>query len=406
MLDESLLDSPEALARADTRGLLRGIAGAGARARTASRQAAESGLAQLRPEGRPRAVLVAGPTSATSCAAGLLGALCNGAMPVSLIRPTGSDASPEALRWALPGWAGPLDLILVTTPDGGEAGLTALVEQAYRRGCAVVAVCPPGAPLAGLTTETHGLAVPLAPVPGEATVPPEHAPREQGVRPDRAEEGGPGGEGAAAPAAPGTLWSLLTPLLVLCDKLGLFPAGRTALQSLADRLDVVAERCGPAIATYGNPAKTLATELSGTLPLLWSEGAVAGAVARHFATTLTSLAGVPALAEELPEAMTTQGALLRGAFAAGGGAPEDFFRDRVEEPESPHPRVVLLRERAPLADSAVASARELAYAREAPLSELEAAEGSGPLEAAAELIATADFAAAYLALASSEAPPL
>ncbi|MZE77113.1 mannose-6-phosphate isomerase, partial [Streptomyces sp. SID5475] len=43
MLDESLLDAPEALARADTRGLLRGAAGSGARVRTAARGALEAG---------------------------------------------------------------------------------------------------------------------------------------------------------------------------------------------------------------------------------------------------------------------------------------------------------------------------------------------------------------------------
>ncbi|KKZ69586.1 mannose-6-phosphate isomerase, partial [Streptomyces showdoensis] len=66
MLDETLLDAPEALALADRRGLLRGAAEAGARVRTAARHAAEAGIADLRPEGRPRAVLVAGPGTAAA----------------------------------------------------------------------------------------------------------------------------------------------------------------------------------------------------------------------------------------------------------------------------------------------------------------------------------------------------
>lgn len=61
MFDESMLDDPEALARADRRGLLRGAAETGARARTATRHAAEAGVAALRSEGRPRTVLVAAP---------------------------------------------------------------------------------------------------------------------------------------------------------------------------------------------------------------------------------------------------------------------------------------------------------------------------------------------------------
>ena len=401
MLDESLLDSPEALAHADTHGLLRAAAEVGAHVRTAVRSATDSGLSELHPDGRPRAVLVAGPGPATACAADMLGALTNGAMPVTLLRPYGPLAVPEALRWTLPGWVGALDLLLVATPDGAEPGLTALIEQAYRRGCTVVTVSPPASPAATLTGETHGLAVPLAagPVAGWSSPP---APPSQ--------QGDPAGRNAqqvqhaqqqaatASAASPAVLWSLLTPLLVLCDRLGLFSADPSALQSLADRLDHVAERCGPAIDTYSNPAKSLATELTGSLPLLWSEGAIAGAVARHGATTLAALPGLPALTAELPEAMAVHSSLLSGALAASSD-PEDFFRDRVEEPQSLRARIMLLRQQAPFEDSAVVAVRDLSHAHEVPLSELEPVDGSNPLEAAAELIATVDFAAVYLLLA-------
>jgi hypothetical protein len=410
MLDESLLDSPDALARADTGGLLRGTAQAGAHVRTAVRGAGETGLAGLRPDGRPRAVFVAGPGPAPGCAADLLAALSTDAVSVTLLRPAGALAAPGALRWALPGWAGSLDLLLVTTPDGTEAGLTALIEQAYRRGCTVVTLCPAGAPAAELTKETHGLAVPLSTdLPATWSGPPE-TPGGPG-----APTGGPGGpdrpEGGALPhprpveprtmtAAPGLLWPLLTPLLVLSARRGLLDATDAALESLAARLDEVAERCGPAVAAYSNPAKSLAAELSDSLPLLWSEGEVAGAVARHTASTLTGLPGLPALAAALPEAMAAHGALLSGALAQAAGE-DDFFRDRVEEPEPLRARLLLLRDRSPSAESAVVAARDIAYAHDVPISELEPAEGSSPLEAAAELIATVDFAAVYLVLAGT-----
>lgn len=142
MLDESLLDAPEALARADRRGLLRGAAEAGARVRTATRHAAEAGIGNLAPEGRPRAVLVAGPGTAASGVADLIGALADASAPVIPIRPTGVAAAAGALRWALPGWGGSVDLLLIATADGSEPGLALLAEQAYRRGCTVVAVAP------------------------------------------------------------------------------------------------------------------------------------------------------------------------------------------------------------------------------------------------------------------------
>lgn len=409
MLDETLLDSPDALARADTGALLRGTAEAGAHVRTALRRAAESRLGALRPDGRPRAVFVAGPGPAIACAADLLAALCDGTVPVTPLRSSGALAAPGALRWTLPGWAGSLDLLLVATPDGTEAGLTALIEQAYRRGCTVVTLCPADAPLAELTGKTHGLAVPLAAEHIVPAVLPPSVPRPSVARPG--ETPVPHAqpvEPRTMTAAPGRIWALLTPLLLLFDRLGLLSADEETLTALADRLDGVAERCGPAVETYGNPAKSLAAELAGTFPLLWSEGPVAGAVARHGARVLTAMQGLPALAGALPEAMAEHGALLAGELAAAD--PDDFFRDRVAEPAPAHARVVLLRDQAPepVADAApaVVAARELAEAQDTPVSELEASGGPlerGPLETAAELIATVDFAAVYLALAGARA---
>ena len=374
MLDESLLDAPEALARADRRGLLRGAAEAGARVRTAARHATEAGVTALNPEGRPRAVLVAGSGTAASGVADLIGALAGASAPVTRIHPTGVAPAAGAMRWTLPGWAGSVDLLLVVTADGSEPGLALLAEQAYRRGCTVVAVAPRKSPLREAVDGVHGLVVPMASAPhGEY-------------------------DAETSAAGPGTLWALFTPLLALLDRVGLVTAPAEALQGVADRLDRTAERCGPAIATYGNPAKTLAAELADSLPLIWTEGDAAGPVGRRFAAVLAELSGRPALAAELPEALPAHGGLLAGAFAAGAD-PDDFFRDRVEESEPLHARVVLLRDRPAGGLSAAPAARELALGHDTAISELEPEEGSR-LEALAELLAVTDFAAVYVALAS------
>jgi hypothetical protein len=376
MLDESILDDPEALARADTRSLLLGVAAAGARVRTAARLADEAGVSALKPAGHPRAVLVAGsgPTAAAAVAE-VLAALGAANCPVLPLHATGP--APYDLRWTLPGWAGPLDLLLVATPAGTEAGLASLVEQAYRRGCAAVAVTPAKSPIAEAMEQARGLTLPFA------------APPDTGIDPGPL----PGQEDT------GAFWALLVPLLALADRIGLLQAPPDAVQALADRLDQVAARCGPAIETFTNPAKTLADELSESLPVLWSEGPVAAVVARRFAAVLAARAGRPALAAELPEAMDSHSALLAGAFA-GAAAPDDFFRDRVEDREALRPRIVLLQQSAERAASAEHAVRELTLAHGTPLSELGGAEG-GTLEAAAELLALTDFAAVYLALTST-----
>ncbi|MEX0173715.1 SIS domain-containing protein [Streptomyces sp. LMG1-1-1.1] len=377
MLDENLLDAPDALALADRRGLLRGAAEAGARVRTAARHAAEAGIADLRPEGRPRAVLVAGPGTAAAGVADLIGALAGASAPVVRLPPTGVAAAAGALRWTLPGWAGSVDLLLLPTTDGAEPGLAVLAEQAYRRGITVVAVAPKDSPLAEAVNGSHGLFVPMAVAPNET----------------------PNELGEDLSASPGALWALFTPLLALLDRVGLLEAPPETLEKVADRLDRTAERCGPAVATYSNPAKTLAAELADSLPLIWTEGNAAGPAGRRFATVLAELAGLPALAAELPEALPAHGVLLAGDFAAGAD-PDDFFRDRVDEPQALRARVVLLRDRPGGSFTAAPAARELALSHETAISELEPEEG-GELETLAELLAVTDFAALYLSLASA-----
>ncbi|MFC3572714.1 SIS domain-containing protein [Streptomyces yaanensis] len=373
MLDESLLEDPEALARADRRALLRGAAEAGARVRTAVRFAAEAGVNELKPDGRPRAVLIAGPGTASVGVAELLDTLAGVSCPVTRIHPTGVAPAAGALRWELPGWAGPVDLLLIATPDGTEPGLSILVDQAYRRGCTVVAVAPARSPITDAVTGAHGLFVPMATAPYEQEEP-------------------------LTASAPGVLWALLTPLLVLLDRTGLLSAPPDALERVADRLDRVAERCGPAIATYGNPAKNLAAELAESLPVIWTEGVSAAPAGRRFAAALAELAGRPALTAQLPEALASHNILLSGALAAGAD-PDDFFRDRVEEAQALHARVVLLRDRPIGGLSAAPAARELALGHGTAISELEPEDGD-ELETLAELIAITDFAAVYVALAS------
>jgi hypothetical protein len=405
LFDESLLDDPEALARADGRGLLRTTAGAGARVRTGLRLADEAGVSALRPDGRPRALLVAGTGPQAAAVADQLAALCAGSCPVELLHPDGP--APEQARWRLPGWANPLDLLLLVSPRGTESGLTDLVEQSYRRGCTACAVSPTGSPLADAVAQVRGMALPYAEDFGAAD---GRSPRLPGWDPDA-----PGtAAAAAAPAAteagtvelgttdPGAFWAMLTPLLALTDRLGLTSAPADTLRALADRLDEAATRYGPAVATYGNPAKTLAAELDESLPLIWSQGPVAHAAARRFAAALAALARRPALAATLPTALTAHGPLLAGA-AALAADPDDFFRDRLEDPGALRVRVVLLQEAPDRPGSAAPAARELAYAHSTPLSELTAPGGS-PLETAAELLALTDFATAYLAVATTERP--
>ncbi|MFE2109404.1 SIS domain-containing protein [Kitasatospora sp. NPDC059463] len=425
MLDDTLLDDPAALRRADHDRALLALAGSGARVRTALRLADAAGLDRLRPDGRPRAVLVAGHGSALT-AGEMLAALAGTASLVAPLPPT--DAAPvprpdratapaaftAGLAWQLPGWAGPLDLLVISSADGGERGLVALAEQAYARGCAIVVTAPAGSALAEAALQVRALPLPFVPSavePAEAGAP-----------------GGPGSEPDLPAEDPSALWAHLAPLLALAQKLGVTQLAYDALPRTADLLDATAVRCRPDAAAYTNPAKGLAARLAGTVPLLWAEGPVAGAAAVRFAAQLADRAGRPALAGLLPQVLTAHRGMFTGQLGAGAD-PDDFFRDRVEEPDPLHLQVLLLRQvpgegdagpsgpgpagegddgpaEVPADDAGPRSfgagrAHRLAAAHDVRLTEY-ASRRSDPLHALADLVALTDFAAVYLGLAAAQ----
>ncbi|WP_329564627.1 SIS domain-containing protein [Kitasatospora sp. NBC_01266] len=398
MLDDSLLDDPAALQRADRDHALLALAGAGARIRTALRQA-QPVLAELRPDGRPRGILVAGHGSVLT-AGQALAALTGTGTLVQPLPPT--DALPAALfsdglSWQLPGWVGPNDLVVLASSDGTEAGLVSLAEQAYARGCAIAVIAPEGRPLADAALQVRALPLPYVPSAAQE----EADQRVAAAEPDLPSEDF------------GALWAHLTPLLALADRIGVLVAPDRDLETAADLLDELAVRHRPDAAAYLNPAKDLAAQLSGTVPLLWSEGPLAEVAAERFAAMLADRAGRPAVAGRLPQALVAHRGMITGRLGAGAD-PGDFFRDRVDEPDPLAVQVLLLRHtpqqepaeatapeagaEPPPAGPTVRRARRLAADHEVRLTELTGARPE-PLHALAELVALTDFAAVYLGLA-------
>ena len=430
MFEEWLLDDQAELTRADQAGLLLDLASAGATVRRAVRLAGEAGLDRLRPEGRPRAVLVAGHGTA-AVAGELLASLGGTVCPVTVLGPSLADPghpadrpSPSSnelrsdfslsLDWALPGWVGPSDLLLILSGNGTEPGLIVLAQQAYSRGCSVVSVAPPGSPLAGATLQVRGLPLPFETATG-------------------ASEPVPGLERDLPQESPSALWALLAPAVAFADRVGILSIPLSSLQTAADRLDDVAVRCGPAAETYSNPAKSLAIQLDGVLPLLWSDSPGTAAVARRFAAMLATEAARPAVLGMLPDTLGSQHGLLRGGLGAEPDE-DDFFRDRTEESDALRYRILLLRrtqqpagapaepdapflaepsfpfepDAAPApephpAPYAVTRAHRLAADHRIGVQELTSAQ-SDTLAALTELVALTDFAAVYLGLASSSNP--
>src|SRR5690242_6255239 len=371
-LDEQLLDDPEGLVAADPSGSLRALAMAGAQVRMALTATAEAGTARIVSDGRPRAVVVAslGGSAVVGDVLTLL-AGSNSPVPVSVRR-----------GLPLPGWIGPLDLVVAVSMSGRAPGPLGLAAEAARRGCRLLTVGQARSSLAEVSERTGGVHV---------AVPP--------------------GDTAASRASRMALWSLVTPVISVAHDLGLTDASRVVLERVAARLDAQAEMFRPSSDAFVNPAKSLALELSGVVPVVLGDGDVTAVAASRAVSMLARTARVPAMRGSLPDDAGDVVATFDGPLAA---RPDDLFADpEFDEPIGPRMRLVLLRDAAPTPDRPDGSWLETSRTADAVMLTAQdagvrvtevSAEPGHPLERLADLVALTDFAAVYLALASGVDP--
>jgi glucose/mannose-6-phosphate isomerase len=361
--DESLIDDPAAVEAADPGDMLRAVATAGAQVREAALRAGEADVASVVADGRPRSVVIAG-MGGSGITADVVAAVGGTACPVPIVPLRG---------YRLPGWVGPLDLVVAVSCSGGTEETLAVADEALRRGCRLITVGSAGSPLADRASGGRAL----------------HLPVDGGGRMPRT-----------------NMWALAVPVLVVADALGLMSVPPYLLQEVADDLDRVSAACAPAVETYANPAKQLAVDLAGSLPVIWGTSDLAGAVAYRLACQLAENAKQPAMWGVLPEAHHNQVVTFAGPAAAGTDGEDDLFRDRVEDAAAaPRIRLVLLRDSDELPEVARRREASLLLAEEygVPAQEV-VARGEHPLSRLASLVAPTDFASVYLALLQGTDP--
>jgi glucose/mannose-6-phosphate isomerase len=194
--------------------------------------------------------------------------------------------------------------------------------------------------------------------------------------------------------------------------LNLVKLAEADLAETATRLDADAERCRPSAESFVNPAKSLALDLAGSVPVVWGSSPLAAVAARRFADTLSANARYPVVAGALGEAGRGSVGLIDGVYGGLAEAARDIFADPEdwEENAATRLRVVLLRdggltendgsdpEPTELEERRAEALQEIAERRAVRVSVL-TAEGASPLERLASLIAVPDFASIYLAMA-------
>lgn len=326
--DDSRLEDPAALARADE--VLRRVAGAGARIRIEAEKSAGP-IASLEPT-KPRAIIAVGAE------ARLVRAMLEPTCPVPFV------AWP---RHGLPGWVGPLDLVVVMAPEGGSPDLVATVHEGVRRGCMLLIACPPGSAIA----EYAG---------SRATT--------------------------LLPTCTGDPLAVAVQMFHALSRLGLGPD--VDPQQVADAMDKVAEECSPFVDLAINPAKDLALALADAQPLVWGGSVLAARAGRRVAEALRAASGRPALSADAEELL----------IVLDAARSRDPFEDPFEQVVSDRRPVLLILDDG-LGAEAVHVARNrliaMAEGRDVRVSLISHHDGS-EIERYAALLATGWFAAAYL----------
>jgi hypothetical protein len=382
------LDDPEIVEAGDPGGMLRQVASSAAQVRTALRACAEADLSALGPDTRPRAIVVAGSGGAggSAFACDALAAICGLGAPVQVTGVSG---------YQLPGWIGAADLVIAVSRSGHTAETLALAGEAARRGCGLIGVSAPGSPLQELTGQARGTFVPVTTV----------------------------GPARAMP------WALTVPLLVAAARLGVARIDDEAYESAATAMEDVSHQCRPSSESFVNPAKSLALDLVGRLPVIWGGSPVATAAARRFASQLAANAKHPALVGQLPEAGHDQVATFDGsyapppepAFPAAEHFSDSAFRDEdfggfsdddgadldSLTPDEASLRLVLIADPAgehPSVERTRAAAASLAGVRGIDVSDIRMDASGDPLRRLAATVQLLDYASVYLGIASGIDP--
>ncbi|GAA1889358.1 hypothetical protein LX12_002306 [Williamsia serinedens] len=290
------LDDVSQLQGADVDGLLRAGALAGAQVRAIS-AAVDEGVLEPLARVRPRAVVVVVGRGTARDAADLVVATMSPHTDVPLV-----------VAPSIPGWVGPLDVVVVSGDDAGDRALADAAARAVRRHAELVLDVPVEGPVAEAAA---GAGLNLSPrVPA----------------PDPFRFCGHVAAMAAVIAALGEVRTAGT---------------RFDAAALADTLDAEASAAHPGNESFHNAAKSLAARVEGRQAVWAGDTPATMALAAHAARTMYAVAGLSGVAAAVSDALA-----VAARPAADPVVPEvdPIFHDPDFDPPlaAPPPRVLVL----------------------------------------------------------------
>ena len=286
------LDDVEGLVALDVDGLLQSVARAGAQVRAVAEAVREGALDPLSPL-RPRGVVIVSGGSLVAAAAS--------EFTVAML--AAHTDVPLVCVPSLPGWVGPLDVVVVLGDDAGDPALADAAARATRRRAEVVV----GAPLEGPLRDALGGA-------GIDLSPRVHVDRRFGFT------------GFVA-----VIVAVVTGLSSVR-----FTGEVPGLDAVANALDAEAAANHVSRESFRNQAKLLASRMADTSRGVCGDTPGSVATAAQAATTMLAIAGVACAATDVA------GASVAVRDRAGSGPADSLFHDPFIDGPAPAALTVLV----------------------------------------------------------------
>lgn len=356
MLDDQILDDVAAMLAADPGEMLAATASAGAQVRRGLAELDLAAVQRVAADGQPRTLVVTG-MGGSGISGQVLEALANNASSVPVVSWRG---------YGMPSWVGVDDLVVALSCSGTTEETISAAQEASRRGARLVSITSANSPLHQFTQSVRSASTLVIDTKG------------------------------LMPRA--SMWTVLTPLLMLGAAVGAVNVSDDDLHAVADVIDEVGRSCAVERMSFENPAKLLAIQLAGSLPMIWGTGVVGPVAAYRLISQLAENAKIPAIHGEIPESQHNQVVVLDGPFA-GRSSIDEIFAD---EDRTLHRtfRLVLLRDSVehPQTAKRAEIVADIAQRRGVPVTRVDAT-GSRILDRLASLIAVTDWASVYAAIA-------
>lgn len=356
MIDDMLLDDIEGMSAADPANMLEAVASSGAQMREAVSVIDRAILAEVAQGDQPRNILIAG-LGGSGVGGDVLRAVIGQSTPVPIV----SERS-----HSLPGWVGPMDVVIGVSCSGMTEETLSTTAEAGRRGARVITIGAGGSDLEKVSGSISGAV---------------HFAIDAKGRSPRA-----------------SLWTHATPLLMVANALGIAHIDEKEFEIAADLMDELSVANGPAVPLLENSAKALALSCAESLPMVWGTGMIGATAAARFMAQLAENSKIPAAHGELPEVGHNQIVTFDGVLAGAAPARDIFSDNDGVIDRRTHLYILRDTNEHPAVEKRIGIVSKIASDRNVPVTLIQAHDGH-PISRLASLIVPTDWASVYAGLA-------